>query len=145
MTMSFARLSRPRPPLVVLATRWNSEELYQTAVRASEALRELGVDDEQLVSALNQALGMWRKQWPGAQASEDLQVPDVIFVDDELEPSVSVRLPIPTDAEQASALTWTLNGMLIEKKLDLPGLTLAFCPAHHPQQQTRRSVSSQRR
>lgn len=131
---TFARLSRPRAPLVALAQRWGSDELYENAVRASDALRQLGIRDEVLVSALNQALTMWQKQWRDIAAGT-LEAPDVICADDDIEPYVAVRLPVPTDAEEASALTWTLSGMLIEKKLQLPGLSLGFFPAH---QQRRR-------
>jgi hypothetical protein len=139
---SFARLTPPRAPLVALAVRWDSEDLYQAALRGSEALKQLGVDERQLVTALNTALIMWRKQWQAVPASEDPQVPDVICADDEPQPYVSVRLPVPFDAEQASALTWALNGMLIEKKLDLPGLSLGFVPAQHVEHQARRAASA---
>lgn len=115
---------RQPPALLQLATVWKSVDL-QDLLRAERALSARSISDDLVSAVLNEAMALLRSKWPNYRG----EPPAVVVGTDDVDPYVSVRLSVPASAEEASVLTWELQGRLIEKRMKARGLTVAFSAA----------------
>jgi hypothetical protein len=119
---------RKPPPLALFVQRWPSADLQREAFLASRALKKRGLADAAVCAALEEATQLIASKWP--QYARDAEAPDLVVFDDEPEPYVALRLPIPATPEEAAELTWLLNGRMIERHLDPRGLSIAYSPSY---------------